>query len=277
MTPEVHGRRAINDGAMRRISAWGQDFRFPLPIFPNSGFQSTNVVFTAVKAFDLQAAWDYAVPKVPAGSVVIAVSNGAIQDIVRDFSQRFPKLVFRSGYCMFGTSQISAECYALTSHSSKLVFGPLMDSLTTGITAAEETFVGKDLGNFFEFRQDVEVGIVRKWIFNTVMNSICASRRLSCNSALLDDEAFLEAVFLEAFRLHHRLWPWSPLEVNQTLRELRSFIADTGANENSMARDMRLGRRTESIFLAGKALKFKEFPILQQLHRLCDPNWRDSI
>lgn len=99
-----------------------------------------------------------------------------------------------------------------------------------------------------------------------MINTLCVVGRLPRNGALLKDLPTLTRTFDEAYALGESLWgPWA--EDRKTLEQgVLSLIRNRSAHENSMARDVRLGRKTESLFLAGLATDPKRFPLLTALH-----------
>ena len=58
-------------------------------------------------------------------------------------------------------------------------------------------------------------------------------------------------------------WPLAREDLYAAMLQL---IEATASNENSMARDVRLGRPTESSFLAGLAQDQRAYPLLTSLH-----------
>jgi len=78
----------------------------------------------------------------------------------------------------------------------------------------------------------------------------------------------LTAVFGEAYQLGEELWgPWS-FARSDLFAAMVKLIEDTASNENSMAADVRNGRKTESLFLAGLAVDkdSSRYPLLSSLH-----------
>ena len=100
-----------------------------------------------------------------------------------------------------------------------------------------------------------------------MINTLAAARRLPCNGDILADLPMLTAVFTEAWELGKTLWGSWPMKKDETYQALLRLIDATAKNENSMARDVRLGRRTESDYLAGLAKDTRCFPLLTSLHR----------
>lgn len=219
------------------------------------------LVFVAVKAFDLEAALKLAVD-LPAGAVVIPLANGATWDIVRKAADAAPQCRWRLGFSTFGISEVGPGHFALKSQVGEVSFGPLVPGDTP--TPMESALVATP--GFFGWHGNIALLVRRKWIYNVVINSLSAARRLARNGELLADLPTLAAVFTEALALATELWGPFPQEARDLYRGLIQLIERTSDNENSMARDLRLGRPTESAFLAGLARDAKRFPLLVALH-----------
>ena len=110
--------------------------------------------------------------------------------------------------------------------------------------------------------------ICMKWILNVVINSLCGAYKLKSNSELTLHASEVSDVLSETLKLSQLLWPKlnCRIEFQSALTRIWDVVKHTGMNENSMARDIRLGRKTESDFLAGVAQNFDGFPLLQALH-----------
>ncbi|MEZ4741710.1 MAG: hypothetical protein R3B45_04565 [Bdellovibrionota bacterium] len=76
----------------------------------------------------------------------------------------------------------------------------------------------------------------------------------------------LESVYEESIMLYSYLWGDLPVSREKMWEDLLCFIGITARNENSMARDVRLHKRTESEFLAGLAVRYGRLPLLKKLH-----------
>lgn len=223
---------------------------------------AASLCFVAVKAFDLEAALKN-IAGLKAGVPVVPLSNGATWDIVAHAAAARPDLAWRLGYSTFGVTEVGPASFALRSRTGELSFGPLVAG-NGERTACEKELT--DAKGLFVWHQNIDRLVKRKWLYNTVINTLCAARGLPKNGALLGDLATLAAVFNEALTYGEERWgPWT-MERNVLFQGMRELIESTEANENSMARDKRLGRRTESAFLAGLATDKKRYPLLTELH-----------
>ena len=222
-----------------------------------------DLVLVAVKAFDLGPALLGLVPALKPQTPVLVFANGAVDGMVREAATRFPALAFRLGLVTFGVSEIEGG-FAVRSVGGEASFGPLAAMYDAPVKPIERSLAAPT--GVFRWRGDVLMQHRRKWVFNTVINTMCAAGRLPCNGDLIAHEADVRAVFAEAFALAVRLWgPW-PATPESLWTAMVELIRATAGNENSMARDVRLGRRTESAYLAGLAPKDGSFPRLNALH-----------
>ena len=131
-------------------------------------------------------------------------------------------------------------------------------------TSAEQALLAAP--PFFVWHANIEKLARRKWIYNAVINTLTAARGLARNGDLMHDLPTLTSVFNEACDLATAMWGPLPLDRREMFRGLEQLIERTADNENSMARDKRLGRKTESDFLAGLATDAKRYPLLVELH-----------
>jgi len=252
------GSQAVNfeltDGDGTRLHRW------PAP--SNHELERVEVTFVAVKAFDLERALAAATMTVRRGPI-ISVANGAVDGIAARAAARAPKRPWRLGVCTFGASVVGPDRLALRSVAGGVHFGPLTPCQEP--TALESKLVAAD-PDFFAWHADIMPHVRRKWLYNTVLNSLTAARGMQKNGDVLADVPMLAAVFEEAETLAQQIWgPWAT--DRQSLYEgLLRLVAATADNENSMARDVRLGRPTESDHLAGRARDPGAFPLLTALH-----------
>lgn len=227
-----------------------------------SWLAAVDLVFVAVKAFDLAEALDQALDLTPARAVVLPVTNGEVEGLVRAASARHPERVLRRGFCTIGVTASKAGRFAVRSVGGDISFGPLsrgevMTTAEAALTAPPSVFV---------WHANIEKLQRRKWIYNVVINSMTAASGLKRNGDLLHDLPSVTAVFHEACDLATALWGALPQERAELFAGMIQLIERTGDNENSMARDVRLGRRTESGYLAGIATDARRYPRLCALH-----------
>lgn len=236
---------------------------------PPPDLSVTSLVLVCTKAYDLADAFTHLV--LFSGAVtVLPFANGATSELVASAAQLFPRHLFRTGFATLGVSKIGPEKFVLRSTGGSFCFGPATDG-GPGLTEDEARLIeGESVnsgGPTFQWSVDVRTLQRRKWLFNTVINTLTAARMLTKNGDLLADLPSLAAVFSEAFSLGEDLWgPWSEHRSDLYEKMLR-LIQDTQENENSMAADVRCARPTESDFLAGLCARDPgRYPLLTDLH-----------
>ena len=127
----------------------------------------------------------------------------------------------------------------------------------------------------YGFRYDRDASLVRKekWLFNTVINSMAAYYSFASNGLLLDKKDELRQVFDEAYELGLDLFKSWRKDRESLWMETIQLIEATAGNENSMVRDLRLGRLTENEFLAGLVSRSQQyFPRLRNLDNFLSNN-----
>ena len=132
----------------------------------------------------------------------------------------------------------------------------------------------------WEFQESIKAAYQQKWLINTVLNTLCAARGYRQNQQALRDQSDLWELHQEAFRWYLERMdpdPSHPLELQTSFEKLVEVTQKTALNENSMARDIRLGRRTENEFLAGQvrldpkaSAKFPKLFHLSQTIEACE-------
>ena len=233
----------------------------------SSDLSEVGLAVVAVKAFDLGAALR-CTRDLPAGTPIWPVGNGAIYKILANAAVVRPDLIWRLGYCTFGISVTAQRKYAWRSQSGEVGIGLWdADGTEQGAPLPIEKEIFEAAPRHFKWHRNMEALHHRKWLFNTVINSLAAARRLPRNGDILADMPMLTAVFNEAWDLGASLWGQWPWQRHEVYLELIKLIESTHENENSMARDVRLGRRTETDYLAGFAHNSERFPLLLALHK----------
>lgn len=223
----------------------------------------TAAVFFCVKSYDLAASFQH-LALFPQQVIAVSLANGAVNQLIDDGSKEFPQHLFRPGFSTIAVNKQGHGVFSLRSSKGEFQFGPLTfgdqeTSIEKTLTAAGSPFVWNSRILFYQRR---------KWLFNTVINTLTAARNLPRNGDLLSDLALLTAVFAEAYSLGEELWGTWNFERRDLFSAMMALIKDTEANENSMAADVRFGRRTESEFLAGLVIgkEISKYPLLRSLH-----------
>jgi ketopantoate reductase len=255
---------ALDHGGQAGLVGTGGPYDFPAP---DAAFRAeVALVFVAVKAYDLGQALE-AAALAPVTAPVVAVGNGSVEHIVRAHAERQPQRDFRLGAATIGVSVLGQASplpsYGLRSTAGVVAFGPFLGPRPEA-TGCEAALTRGD--PIFHWERAALYAHRRKWLYNTVINSLCAAHQLPRNGELLGRRPELDEVFAEAYAFGRARWSeWA--ESREALYDgLLRLIGHTSQNENSMARDLRLGRPTESDYLAGLAAGDPAYPRLARLH-----------
>lgn len=242
-----------------------QSYQFPAP--DAEFYADVQLLLVAVKAYDLEQALVTCRGLSPSAPLV-ALGNGAVEDIILSEAAQQPERIWRLGVTTIGISQLQAQSnrrtYAMRSTAGVIGFGPFLGR-SLQPTLIEASLTQEQV--LWHWLPAAVAAHRRKWLFNTVINSLCAVHRLPRNGDLFMHLEELTAVFNDAVKLGEERWGnW--LESPDSMHEaLLNLIRSTSENENSMARDLRLGLRTETDFLAGLARSARSsFPRLLALH-----------
>jgi ketopantoate reductase len=261
--PVFVGRKGPVD-VVTHFKGWGQSFWLNIKKLSESNLTNMTACFVAVKAFDLDGATNRFAPYLQPGTPIITLSNGATQSITEKLQKNFPNNPVRLGFCTAGVTVVNSDHYELRSSKGGIFWGPLKAGAP--ITSFEEKLCSVKHDRFFNYLESVASPHRIKWLFNTVLNSICAVREHSRNGLLLGDVDYLKTVFDEAYFLGSDIWGgWSDSQ-DKLFNDMISLITSTKDNENSMYKDVRLRNKTETFYLAGLAKNSDRFPELCSLH-----------
>jgi ketopantoate reductase len=271
--PIFMGRKGLVDLPVR-FSGWNTQFLFDTKKINEIDVTQVSLVFFATKAFDLEGAIRRIAKYLPNQCAVIPVSNGYTEPQVRNVSKEIPGKLWRNGFCSFAVSQTSEASYELRSSKGGVVFGPLTPKVNEvsyvpsshALSKFEQDLLKRDGGEFFTWADPVEPAQHLKWFYNTVINTVCACYKLSSNGQALEKIPLMRELSGEAYKLGAEIWgPWAISE-EKIFENLVALIASSASNENSMARDVRLQKRTESEWLAGLAKGRPTYPLLNLHH-----------
>lgn len=226
-------------------------------------------VFFTVKAFDLEIALLQQADQWPESLPFITLCNGYIWPIIENIYPHLGRRPIRVGMTTIGSTIQDNGTILIFSTNTSTAWGHWPDSNIPAITPDQREL--ELLKNFpgGHWYDDIRPMIRRKWIYNVVINSVAAALKLKKNGLLLNYRAEVETATIEAIELSNKLWqnlPFATLDNSKIPEQIWQVIQATAGNQNSMVRDLLLGRRTESDYLAGLAMHYDGFPTLKRLH-----------
>ncbi len=194
---------------------------------------------------------------------LVLLCNGYIEPLIKTFRSSHPHLTIRKGLVTRGAKPDGDDRLVLSA-KGEVSWGAESGDLTP----IEQEIFAKV--SSIKYDQAVCRSRKIKWYCNTVLNTLAGAYRLPSNGAALShpDYPILNA---EVFALMSELWPGEFQDASAMRSLLDELIKMTEANENSMAVDVRLGRRTEIEVLSAIAFTQKDharkFPRLTELHK----------
>ena len=223
-----------------------------------------NAVFVCVRAYDLQQACRDVSEWAPGGTPVIVLGNGYFASELIQFQSLRPDLWWRPGMTSLAVTQVGEGDYESRNHAPFLRWGSLDKTSREEPLPDEGTLVGGLVGA--QWSSNIAAEVRRKWIFNTALNTLCGAYQLPRNGLARNFEPQLALLFREAWQLAIELDGPTHMDPQEVWAQFLALIDATQNNENSMARDVRLHIRTESEYLAGRAVGRYDFPNLKKLH-----------
>jgi ketopantoate reductase len=224
-------------------------------------FSSVGCMIFAVKAFDLVGAIDRYLPYLKKHIPIIVIAPGIFGDLLERLNRKHPEYIWRLGYPLFHTVTKSQGVFTQETRGP-LVWGGLGKNFPppSGI----ESELLKDRNSFL-WDPTILFNIRKKWLFDLVMNSLCAGEDLNRLVLLLNDVKSLRQTFEEGYRLSSELWGHFDQTAESLFYDLVSFITSHGQKENPMYRSIRLGESTENMFYAKMALDRRHMEKLASL------------
>ena len=192
------------------------------------------------------------------------LGNGYLEPGLAEIRRRFPDHKLRKGVVNRGARFTEDDALEI-SPKGEVIWGEFSQSASPW----EKALLSRLESEGFAWDSHVCKARQDKWFCNTVLNTLCGVYRLKRNgdASMLNDYGEL---CHEVYELGSAFWPeWRGQEARLKAK-LDALIVATGDNENSMARDMRLGRATEAEFLSGHVKAFpdasRRFPLLSAFH-----------
>ncbi len=214
------------------------------------------LIIFATKSFQVEEACRNWLPRMGQARVVIIACNGNVQPVMERFAAEFAGIAWRRGVVTFGV-RTDMGGFRLSGAQGELTWGGVAVSAASPL---ERQLL--QISSRFVWCEDMQPVLQSKWLSNVVINTLCAKYRLPRNGDLVSHRAEVEGAFHEAWELAQDIYGLWRGTKDQHMQKLWQLIQDTAENENSMARDVRLGSKTEHEYLAGLARDAQRFPIL---------------
>jgi ketopantoate reductase len=258
------------------FSGWSNQYWLKTKKLDADEISRVSLAFFATKAFDLEGSIRRIVKYLPLECPIIPVSNGYTEPTLRALGKEYRDRAWRTGFCSVGVSQISDASYEIRSQRGGVVFGPLHlnSEVKFEISGVEKELLNRDHGEFFFWADPISSSQHLKWLYNTVINTVCAAYSLSNNGQTLEKIPLMREMTKEAYRLGNELWGNWGISEEKVFDDLIALVTSSASNENSMARDIRMHKRTETDWLAGVARGKSSYPLLNQYHSLISSKYR---
>lgn len=225
---------------------------------------AASAVLVAVKAYQLKGALRQHLPDLPKSLPIVSIGNGAIDEDLKEIASQFPERKFRWGTTNLAVTRLGERLFSFRNPNASIAWGPLVPSIDE--PEKGERLLLEVAPNIFHWEFNPLKTARKKWLFNTVLNTLAGADQAPTNASILLHRSRLELIFREAYQLGETHWgPWEEPSAD-LLGKLVHLIELTADNENSMAQDVRLGRRTESAYLAGISRRYAGFDLLKALH-----------
>ena len=281
-TPVQASHTVTGDEYPLSVAAFGLKWHFSQRKRDELDLSLIKLLFITVPVYQLEPVMNQIAPQLPPGSVVVSLCNGRCDPILWRVQSTYNHLQVRQGVAFYNCTPRST--YELVcSNTGYVVWGPMDNSSPCPICPIEAELertdkeyvqaVAVDDSPFLRYAADVTAFYHNKWIINTTINTLAGAYSLYGGRQVVSQlkPTILHQTFAEAYALGQKIWGQlqvSPHHLNQFMLTMLHEFGDT---EISMHRHLRLGKRTESAYLAGQALTWpQEFPWLCKLHaRIC--------
>lgn len=234
--------------------------------FVSSNKQSEpGAILFCVKAFDLEQALIEHANQWRAETPFVILCNGYIWPIVEKLSSYLGSRPIRIGMTTIGSTIHPDGHIQIFSQNTITAWGNWGNSRSPARSNELETLHSFPNSSWHE---DIRPLIRQKWILNVVINTLGGAYKLLSNSHVKMHREESESLLQEAWELSGILFKESAdgLSLEYMRKRLWDLVEATGGNENSMAKDVRLGRKTESDFLAGIASPYDGYPTMKKFH-----------
>ena len=236
--------------------------------------QFAKIIFVTTRAHHLEAVWNEHLVKLRAlpERTVIVCCNGDIEGIMDAWQSERPDMTIEIGVVTAGIAEKGHNHFVRGDRGGKLFHGNISNARPSTQNGQSQIFSPE-----FFYDREIRERARRKWLFNTAANTLAGALQLPRNDLMIHTHRNrLRELFDEAYDLACERWDrWrkddrsNPGHREVLWLELCQLITDTGANENSMSRAVRLGIGTnEAKFLGGVAFGHAGYPEIKRMTKL---------
>ena len=218
-----------------------------------------DLVFICTKAYDIENATISHKHHLFKSSKVVFMTNGYTKPVVCEVAKKMPNLIMGYGVTDKGVTRTSANVFEAKSSSGSYQW-------SSDHVLPVERHLSEFDSKLFKISSNSDLFLQKKWVVNVVVNSISALHQYKRNGLIDVESNEFKAVFDEAYSLSCKIYPNGLCKKEELLTLTVNVIKATKDNFNSMAYDVFLGRQTESQFLAGVAMNFEGYDLLQEIH-----------
>ncbi len=236
----------------------------PLPVRTPENHQNAlprvldeRVMFMCTKSYDIAPALQQWRSSFREDTSLIIVANGYWHERIRDQFADLPSNVL--------AATTTFACKLSQSRDYFFFSNPTAGKLYAGPLRARDRSI--DIGvSWFQSEDNIDYWMRKKWLFNTVLNSLAAANDLPRNGDVLALRDY-PALFNETLALSHQLWTdsWHQISAGELRAELDGLVQQTAENMNSMVADLREKRRLEIDDLSGLVRGFTAYPLLKKI------------
>ncbi len=226
-----HPTVSINDGPIVRIKSDNNPPEF---------------FFLAVKSYQIVAALRQH-QEICTGKTVIIIANGWYED---ELSGEIRKLFDIRCGCTTIASRWDGNKFKVLNNNGYLVW-------ESGAGAGDlEKKLLQHLGPY-GFQASVGARQIqqKKWLFNTVINSLCGGLSLDRNIQILNHQRDLRDLFIDAYNFGTVIFGDFGASQEDLFSQVELLIKNTAGNKNSMYADIEKKQLTENCHLAGLIFK----------------------
>ena len=223
-----------------------------------------DLVFLTVKSYQLEQAFQVVIREL-SSPVVVSLCNGAVWEDLEDLAMTSPEREkLRLGIVTFGMRPENGDIWQMTAGQCR--WGRLQPNPTAVMGEPSETaLIAKEPR--FDWLPDARGAAQIKWLFNCVINSLCAVHNLPRNGDLLARPQELKELFAEVYNFGANKWGGFVQPQEKIWHSLVELIQATADNQNSMVQDLRNNRQLEVESLLGKLRGDQDSPFANRLYR----------